>query len=715
MFPGYSGIVQYGHRSFLAMALSFALLLNAFLIANFYWTALITTGQRNILLVVLFGTWVALMFFAAHWKRQLDAAEKLEQPDETLHRTICHYLRGDWFATESQILPHLEKHPEDIEMLLLQATMYRHAKRYEEAVLVLDKLRLLQNSQSWHAEIEAEQLLIAAAKNDGAHAIKETSEITEDVKSIECVEIAGKNNKQSTTSNEQPEIVDTPQQSKQQEETPGIKLTEELCCKAEMLVELGLGSQEIAQRLGISLEALDFLLQFYQNIDTITGTDSTSPSNMFVNEPDLDDSDGFVEAEDTLPTVPAKAITEDTTPKINSTPHTTMTGFDDFDGFVEADATRSALSPKAIHDNFKTKNAPAFKIGIVGVGQCGNNIAQAFHRMGYRRVLLVNTAQTDLNSIEDKIPKLLIDKQGAGKDPAIGKARVEAKATEIRNGILREFGEDFEKIIVCLGLGGGTGSGGGPAVVKIAKDIVKGRGGNPARDVIAIVTLPDPNMDGPRQCFNALAAYGQIANLDVPMIIIDNAQVGSIIRAKLTEGWTPINTWIVRTFHMFNMYANMPSDLGAFDGNDLNDVISRGRLLFSAFRVTSLKDRYAIGDTMATNLERSLFAKCDRATATAAGCLMVINPRIGNDLRMEDLAPAFQEINSIMRPDSTLHRGIYIPNWSPGDQDKHPDLFCYIIFGGLDHPRVTLAGLFEKAKNIDQQYGSVEAFLTAEA
>jgi cell division GTPase FtsZ len=280
----------------------------------------------------------------------------------------------------------------------------------------------------------------------------------------------------------------------------------------------------------------------------------------------------------------------------------------------------------------------------------------------------------------------------------------------------REFGEDLEKIIVCLGLGGGTGSGGGPSVVKIAKEIIQDRGGNPEKDVIVIVTLPDPNIDGPRQCFNALVAYGQIAGLGVPMIIIDNAQVGSIIRAKLADGWMPINAWIARTFHMFNMYANKPTDHGAFDGNDFNDVISRGRLLFSAFRVSQLKDKYAIGDVMASNLERSSFTKCDTKTATAAGCLIVINPRVGNDLSMEDIAPAFQELSNIMRPNSTLHRGIYIPTeWAVQDQEKNPDIFCYIILGGMEHPMATLNRLFEKARNYDQSFGSVGAFLSVKA
>ena len=160
VFPGYSGIVQYGHRSFLVMALGFALLVDAFLIANFYWTALITASQRNILLAILFGMWTALMVAAAYWKHRLDAVAKPERHDETFRQTMCHYLRGDWFAAESQILPYLKRYPKDIEMLLLQATMYRHAKRYEEAKQVLDKLQLLQDSRYWYTEIENERSLL---------------------------------------------------------------------------------------------------------------------------------------------------------------------------------------------------------------------------------------------------------------------------------------------------------------------------------------------------------------------------------------------------------------------------------------------------------------------------------------------------------------------------------------------------------------------------
>ena len=163
MYPGYSGIVQYGHRAFLIIALTFALLVNAFLIANFYWTAMLTPGQRNMCLLGLFGAWIALTALASFWKHRLALAMKTEKDDDTFRQTLCHYLRGDWFSAEYQMLPHLKKYPKDVEMLLLQATMYRHTERYEEALLVLDKLQLIEGCRYWHVEIETERALINAA------------------------------------------------------------------------------------------------------------------------------------------------------------------------------------------------------------------------------------------------------------------------------------------------------------------------------------------------------------------------------------------------------------------------------------------------------------------------------------------------------------------------------------------------------------------------
>ncbi|MDR0522463.1 MAG: hypothetical protein LBH00_11515 [Planctomycetaceae bacterium] len=159
-YPGYNGIKQYGHWFFSAAALLFSLLLDAFLIADFYWTDLISAGQRNIAATVLLGVWIILTTAAAFFSYVLRTKAQPEDHDEPFRQTICHYLRGDWFAAESQMIPYLQKFPKDAEMLLLQAAMYRRTNRCEEAALILNRLQLLDNGAYWQPEIERERTLL---------------------------------------------------------------------------------------------------------------------------------------------------------------------------------------------------------------------------------------------------------------------------------------------------------------------------------------------------------------------------------------------------------------------------------------------------------------------------------------------------------------------------------------------------------------------------
>ena len=41
----------------------------------------------------------------------------------------------------------------------------------------------------------------------------------------------------------------------------------------------------------------------------------------------------------------------------------------------------------------------AFNYAFVGVGQGGSRVAETFHKIGYRRIAVLNTAQQDLNTI----------------------------------------------------------------------------------------------------------------------------------------------------------------------------------------------------------------------------------------------------------------------------------------------------------------------------
>ncbi|GHT27945.1 hypothetical protein FACS18942_07870 [Planctomycetales bacterium] len=160
LFPGYSGIARYGLWTQLSIAVFFALLLDYFLIVNFYWTDYITAGQRNILLGGLILSYFLLRSAAKLHRQGYETMLSVETKDETYRTVLQYYLRGNWFDAESLILPYLKKKPRDIEMQLLLATLYRHTQRFEEANAVIEKIESMDGAGKWFCEIEAEKRYI---------------------------------------------------------------------------------------------------------------------------------------------------------------------------------------------------------------------------------------------------------------------------------------------------------------------------------------------------------------------------------------------------------------------------------------------------------------------------------------------------------------------------------------------------------------------------
>ena len=142
----------------------------------------------------------------------------------------------------------------------------------------------------------------------------------------------------------------------------------------------------------------------------------------------------------------------------------------------------------------------SFKFAFVGAGQGGSRIAQAFHRLGYRKLSAINTAQQDLNTI-DLEHKLCIGEGGAGKNPSKANDDFRERKEDVLDFMRYSFGEDFDRIFVCAGAGGGTGAGTVCPLVDTVRelyDIVK----SSSKKVGVILALPK-NSEGKKVNANA--------------------------------------------------------------------------------------------------------------------------------------------------------------------------------------------------------------------
>src|SRR3989344_4228899 len=112
------------------------------------------------------------------------------------------------------------------------------------------------------------------------------------------------------------------------------------------------------------------------------------------------------------------------------------------------------------------------EIKILGVGGSGGNTVSRIAKFNVQKVELI-AINTDAQALHFcKVPKKILigknitDGLGAGMDISLGKKAAEENKTEIS-----ELLKGADMVFITCGLGGGTGSGAGPIIAEISKNL----------------------------------------------------------------------------------------------------------------------------------------------------------------------------------------------------------------------------------------------------
>jgi cell division protein FtsZ len=163
-------------------------------------------------------------------------------------------------------------------------------------------------------------------------------------------------------------------------------------------------------------------------------------------------------------------------------------------------------------------------IKIVGVGGAGANALDRIVLDGMEKADLI-AINTDVQSLASSVAahKVQLGRAvtrglGAGGDPEIGYQAAVESADEIRRALA-----DARMIFVCTGLGGGTGSGGAPVVVQLAREA--------GALVIVFATLPF-SFEGKRRSAQAEAALARLNEIAHAVICFENDRMGDMVAPK---------------------------------------------------------------------------------------------------------------------------------------------------------------------------------------
>ena len=210
------------------------------------------------------------------------------------------------------------------------------------------------------------------------------------------------------------------------------------------------------------------------------------------------------------------------------------------------------------------------KITIIGVGGGGSNMVTDLYMQGAHQELKVIIANTDIQALnESPVPiKIQLGEKttaglGAGADDEVGEKAAQESKDEIRKSL-----EGSDMVIICVGLGGGTGTGAAPVVAKIAKEL--------GALTVLIATKPFLRENKPRQR-RAESGLDSLSKICDSFIVVPNQKLLSVISKNtgIREAYTLINKVLVNAA---NGISGVILSKGAMDINvdfaDIRKIIS---------------------------------------------------------------------------------------------------------------------------------------------
>lgn len=169
-------------------------------------------------------------------------------------------------------------------------------------------------------------------------------------------------------------------------------------------------------------------------------------------------------------------------------------------------------------------NLSEFGVKVIGVGGAGANVLDRMALEGSddAELLTLNTdvraLSTSVSSEKIQLGATLLKGMGTGGDPTLGKQAAIEAVDDIRQAV-----RSCKMVFVCVGLGGGTGSGAAPEVCRIARE--------EGVFLVVFATMPF-SFEGERRMEQARTALTLISRYANAVITFDNDRMGELIVPK---------------------------------------------------------------------------------------------------------------------------------------------------------------------------------------
>jgi cell division protein FtsZ len=300
------------------------------------------------------------------------------------------------------------------------------------------------------------------------------------------------------------------------------------------------------------------------------------------------------------------------------------------------------------YDRDKESASPV-KIKVIGIGGAGSNILDRMVLDGSDEMQLI-AINTDVQSLAGSVAthkvqlgRTLTRGLGSGGDPELGLAAAQEATEEIRNALA-----DGDVVIVCAGLGGGTGSGATPWVVQLAKE--------EKALVLVLVALPF-TFEGRRRCAQAATSLEQLGSSADAVICFENDRMAEIAlpRMGIHEAFAAADVTISRCIRAIVAIFRRPGLLKL--GFDDVRAVLRGRDSRGLFGFGEAVGENRAHEALALALKNPLM---NRGEMLHDSYHAIIYIRGGSNVTLGEVQIIMEELNRHINDRTKLFMGISV-------------------------------------------------------
>ena len=340
------------------------------------------------------------------------------------------------------------------------------------------------------------------------------------------------------------------------------------------------------------------------------------------------------------------------------------------------------------------------KVGIIGIGNTGNQIAALAAERINIPVVAINSSGKDLETIPDNIPKKLIqDKdgisQGAGKDRSLAKKYLKDSVMSlIMDEDIQSMLKDIDTVFIVSSTGGGTGSGTAPLVADIFSSTFK--------DVkfIMVGVLPVKS-EALSAHVNTLEYLNELYKVldKVTYMLYDNDKVSNLPSYQIME---KVNNEVVSDIDVIRCTYNYTTKYDSIDDRDCMRLISfPGRLVVARLENFKEKDcdNVTIEDMLIDILKRNCHVEAQRdKKIMSSGIITNLSQRLTEEF--DNNIPRVREFTG-----DPLHafNHIYV------NTDRNQPNNVFLIMSGLTPVNDKINLISDRIEEIEERQKILEA------